>query len=82
VVSRYGGEGGTFVSPFGTPFAARGLPLGLEAGGEHLYQFVQPVETDAGIAAYWQGGGDRIQYDLPSSVVDLLEQGIVKRFTP
>src|SRR5205807_10212242 len=31
VLSRYGRPGGTFVSPEGTPFAARGLPPSYEA---------------------------------------------------
>ena len=31
-----------------------------------------PIEVDAGIAAYWQGGGGGIQYELPASIEDLL----------
>lgn len=78
-ISRYGGEGGTFASPAGTPFSSRGLPPGHEALGESRYVFAQPLEVDAGIAAYWQGGGGGIQYDLPRSISDLVNDGIVKR---
>ena len=78
-ISRYGGEGGTFASPAGTPFSARGLPPGHEALGESRYVFAQPLEVDAGIAAYWQGGGGGIQYDLPRSISDLVNDGILKR---
>jgi hypothetical protein len=78
-ISRYGGEGGTFASPAGTPFSARGLPPGHEALGESRYVFAQPLEIDAGIAAYRQGGGGGIQYDLPRSISDLVNDGILKR---
>lgn len=78
-ISRYGGEGGTFASPAGTPFSARGLPPGHEALGESRYVFARPLEVDAGIAAYWQGGGGGIQYDLPRSISDLVNDGILKR---
>ena len=72
VITRYGGEGVTFVSPAGTPFSGRGLPPGFEAAGESSYVITAPIEVDAGIAAYWQGGGGGIQYELPASIEDLL----------
>src|SRR5262249_46258576 len=43
VLSRYGRPGGMFVSPEGTPFAARGLPPSYEAFGESLYVGRQPA---------------------------------------
>jgi hypothetical protein len=82
VISRYGGEGGTYASPAGTPFSARALPPAQEALGESLYTVTQPLDVDAGIAAWWQGGGGGIQYRLPASVSELLESGFLKRLGP
>jgi hypothetical protein len=82
VISRYGGEGGTYASPAGTPFSARALPPAQEALGESLYTVTQPLDVDAGIAAWWQGGGGGIQYSLPASVSELLESGLLKRLGP
>lgn len=79
VISRYGGEGGSYASPAGTPFSARALPPSQEALGESLYTVARPFDVDAGIAAWWQGGGGGVQYRLPSSVTDLLEGGFLKR---
>ena len=80
VITRYGREGVTFVSPAGTPFSGRGLPPGFEAAGESSYVITAPIEVDAGIAAYWQGGGGGIQYEkygdpLGPSYEDLVGAG-------
>ena len=82
VLSRYGAEGGTYVSPQGTPFAARGLPPAIEASGENLYIVAKPLDVDAGIAAYWQGGGGGVQYQLPKSIEKLIAEGYLKRWRP
>lgn len=79
VISRYGSEGGRYTSPAGTPFSARGLPPGQKSLGESVYQVTRPIDVDAGIAAWWQGGGGGIQYRLPASVRELLESGALKR---
>lgn len=81
-ISRYGHEGGAFASPAGTPFEARGLPPAAREGGESLYTVARPIDADAGIAAYWQGGGGGIQYELPNSVRWLRENGFLKPYEP
>lgn len=81
VISRYGLEGGRYASPIGTPFAKRGLPPSFESEfGDSLYQIAKPIDVDAGIAAYWQGGGGGVQYRLPDSISNLIENGFLKRY--
>ena len=84
VLSRYGGEGGKFVSPDGTPFSARGLPPGFEALGESRYVVAegQSVDVLAGISSYWQGGGLGVQYELPDTIENLVNQGVLKEYQP
>jgi RHS repeat-associated protein len=77
VVDRYGGTGGSFLSPQGTPVGARSLPFGAENNTLNTYQVMQPINVNAGTAAPWfnqVGGG--IQYDLGTSTVqDLINSG-------
>jgi hypothetical protein len=50
-ISRYGGEGGTLISPQNVPFSARGLPPEAARGPYSVYEVVEPPTVDAGIAA-------------------------------
>jgi hypothetical protein len=50
--------------------------------GDSLYTVARPFDVDAGIAAWWQGGGGGVQYHLPRSVHDLLSEGLLKRVRP
>ena len=75
-VDRYGAEGGTFVAPVGTPFGARSLPESALNKPFNTYEVLKPIEVQAGPAAPWfgqRGGG--MQYELPSSVKDLIGSG-------
>lgn len=80
VVDRYGGTGGSFLSPAGTPLAARSLPFGTENLPLNSYQVMQPINVNAGTAAPWfnqPGGG--LQFDLGTSTVqDLINSGHLK----
>ena len=77
VVDRYGGAGGSFLSPQGTPAAARSLAPGVETRPLNAYEVVRPFEVDAGRAAPWFGQpGQGMQYDLGTRTVqDLLNSG-------
>ena len=78
-IDRYGREGGTFVSPSGTPFEMRALPPGAGARPYNVYEVVEPFAVDAGTVAPWHSQlGLGIQYELPGSVADLIEQGFLK----
>ena len=76
-VDRFGDARGSFLSPRGTPFAARSLPAEAATRPLTTYRVVAPVQVQAGTAApaYGQPGGG-IQYDLGGrSVQDLIKQG-------
>ncbi len=44
-IDRYGGEGGTFVSPEGTPVPMRALPPGATARAYNVHEVVNPIEV-------------------------------------
>jgi hypothetical protein len=82
-VDRYGGPGGTFTSPEGTSFEARSLRSTAINSPYNVYEVVQPVTVQGGIAAPafgYAGGG--IQYEFPSPIQELIEQGILKGVGP
>ena len=80
LVDRYGYDGGTFVSPKGTPYTEKALPTGTDMKPYTVFEVVKPVETQAGKIAPWfgeKGGG--IQYEFIQKISDLLEQGILRK---
>ena len=79
-MDRYGYEGGTFVSPVGTPYSQRALAPGTKAKPYNVYEVIKPVKVHSGKIAPWfgeEGGG--IQYEFSEPVCSLLEQGILKK---
>jgi RHS repeat-associated protein len=83
VVDRYGYEGGTFVSPKGTPFEMRALPPESLAKPYHAYQVMKPIESVSGITApaFGQIGFGRA-YELPRPVSTLLRRGFLREIDP
>lgn len=80
VVDRYGPEGGTFVSPQGTPASMRSMPPGGDRRPLNAYEVVKPMEVDAGRALPWYGQrGFGMQYELPMSVQDAIKSGCMIR---
>lgn len=81
VVDRYGGLGGSFLSPQGTPAWARALPFGAETRPLNSFEVIRPFEVNAGTAAPWfnqLGGG--VQYELGKRTVqDLVNEGYLRR---
>jgi hypothetical protein len=77
IVDRYGGTGGSFLSPQGTPPWARSLSFGAETRPLNSYQVMQPINVNADTAAPWfnqPGGG--LQFDLGTRTVqDLINSG-------
>ena len=82
-VDRYGYEGGTFVSPEGTPVAARSLAPGTTAKPYNIYEVTKPIEVQAGKVAPWFGEvGKGVQYELPMSVGEAVSKGYLTRVGP
>ncbi len=79
VIDRYGGPGGSFASPQGTPPWARPLPPGAENRPLNTYEVVKPLEVDAGPAMPWFGQpGFGIQYDFGCSIQELIDSGYLR----
>ena len=82
-VDRYGYEGGTFLSPEGTPVEARSLAPGTTSKPYNVYEVEQPITVQSGEAAPWFGQpGGGTQYELPMPVSDAVAQGYLKRVGP
>lgn len=82
-IDRYGHDGGTFLSPEGTPDWMRSLAPGTTAKPYNVYEVVNTIEVQSGKAAPWfnqVGGGT--QYDLPMSVSDAIAKGHLRRVGP
>jgi len=79
-IDRYGYDGGTFVSPEGTPYSQRALAPGTESKPYTVFEVAKPVEVQGGKIAPWYGEeGGGIQYEFSESISELLEQGILKK---
>jgi len=80
-IDRYGNEAGRYTSPEGVPFDQRSLPPNYQNTQPYnSYEVLQPVNVDSGPAAPWFGQpGGGTQFQLPSSVGELIEQGILRR---
>jgi hypothetical protein len=78
-IDRYGHEGGTFVSPAGTPFSQRALRPKSANAPPTTYEVTGDLDVQGGIAASWFGyPGAGVQYELPNSVADLISRGLLK----
>lgn len=82
MVDRYGYNGGTFVSPLGTPATMRSLAPGTTAKPYKKFRVIKPLPVDSGMAAPWFGeAGLGTQYDLPMSIEDAIKQGFIEEIT-
>ena len=82
-IDRYGYEGGTFLSPQGTPDWMRSLAPGTTSKPYNIYEVTSPIQVQSGKAAPWFGQvGQGTQYELPMSVSDAIAKGYIKRVGP
>jgi RHS repeat-associated protein len=82
-IDRFGPEGGTFASPEGTPFGARGLPPEQAGAPYTVYEVVKPLPAQAGQATPWFGQpGLGTQYEFSMSIGELRNQGFVQIVGP
>jgi hypothetical protein len=67
-VDRYGNDEGKYLSPQGTPFNMRGLPLAYQYRPYQIYEVAIPFEVEYGSCAPGFGsigGGDQIRFSKP-----------------
>ena len=80
IIDRYGYEGGSYVSPAGTPFEMRALPPTTNKAGLNTYKVVKPVSAEtATIAPAFNQIGLGIQHKLSDSVGNLIKSGHLER---
>lgn len=72
MIDRYGGPGGKFLSPAGTPFEQRALAPHSELEPYHKYQVLKSFSVQAGEIAPWfdQPGGGTQYYIGGIKVID------------
>jgi len=78
LIDRYGPPSGEFLSPKGTPFSARSLPVEYFSRQLHTYKVIRPFKVYGGeIAPNYGQEGLGIQFDLGSgrSVQSLIDKG-------
>ncbi|PLR77051.1 hypothetical protein CU633_12615 [Bacillus sp. V3-13] len=79
-IDRYGYEGGTFVSPVGTPYEMRALAPGTNQKPYNVYEVVKPVNVQSGrIAPWFDEPGLGIQHEFNKSIKELIEEGTLRR---
>lgn len=82
-IDRYGYEGGTFLSPQGTPDWMRSLAPVTTPKPYNICEVTSPLQVQSGKAAPWFGQvGQSTQYELPMSVSDAIAKGYLKRVGP
>jgi hypothetical protein len=80
-LDRFGGTGGRFLAPGGTPVPMRSLAPGIELKPLNSFEVLKPFEADAGSVAPWFGQpGGGLQFDLGKKTVqDLIETGFLRQ---
>jgi hypothetical protein len=82
-IDRFGSDFGRFAAPEGTPFIQRSLPSSSASAPYSVFQVAKPFEVQAGQAAPWFGmPGLGVQYQLPSTVNELINGGFLLRVNP
>jgi len=83
-IDRFGGsEFSRFLSPAGTPQAARALPPGTAGQPLRTFEVLKPFEVEAGTVAPAFGElGFGTQIRTPVTLKVLIERGIIREVTP
>jgi Tuberculosis necrotizing toxin len=79
-LDRYGGDGGSFMSPEGTPYENRALPYDQSTLKYQQYEVIKPLPVKSGEAAPWfdqPGGGTQHNTDVP--VRQLVKDGYLRK---
>ena len=79
-IDRYGNKYGSYVTPVGTSYEQRALPYVENSNAYHKYEVLKPIDnvTKGEIAPAFNQLGGGIQYELPSSIKQLLKDNFLK----
>nr|WP_278247555.1 TNT domain-containing protein [Ruminiclostridium hungatei] len=80
VIDRYGNQYGKYTSPVGVPYEQRALPYIENPNAYHQYEVIKPIDnvTMSEIAEAFEQLGGAIQYELPSSIKQLIKDEFIK----
>lgn len=80
VIDRYGNQYGKYTSPVGVPYEQRALPYIENPNAYHQYEVIKPIDnvTMSEIAKAFEQQGGGIQYELPSSIKQLIKDEFIK----
>lgn len=80
VIDRYGSKYGNYTSPVGTPFDQRALPYKENSWAYHKYVITKDINdvTSSTIAPAFNQPGMGVQFELPSSIKNLIKAGYLK----
>jgi filamentous hemagglutinin len=79
LISRYGGPGGKFASPEGTPFDERSLPPDAINRPLNTYLVMQDIDVTEGLVEPWFGEpGLGVQYEFPNTIQWYLDNGYLE----
>ena len=76
LIDRFGGDGGAYFSPKGTPFGQRALPYVCDLRAYRIFRVEKSFAVTSGTIKPWFGeAGLGLQYKAKQSVGDLLKAG-------
>jgi len=79
LIDRFGGDGGAYFSPKGTPYGQRALPYVCDLRAYRIFRVEQSFTVTSGTIKPWFGeAGLGTQYRAKQSVADLLKAGNIK----
>jgi hypothetical protein len=79
-VDRYGGTGGRYLAPEGTPFTRRAMPSDHEQRPRYVYEVMKPFEVEGGVSypAFGQSGFGWQYFLGGRTVQDLIDSGFLR----
>lgn len=80
IIDRYGNQYGRYTSPVGVTYEQRALPYIENPNAYHQYEVLKPIDnvTIGIIAKAFNQIGGGLQYELPTSIKQLIEDGFLK----
>lgn len=80
-IDRYGYDGGYYTSPMDTPYEQRAVAPGTDQRPYSQFEVVKPIEAveEGKIAPLFDEPGGGIQYEMPDSIANLIEEGYLRR---
>ena len=80
LIDRYGLDTGKFTSPINTPMEMRAIDPMARTRPYKVFEVVEPITVKSGEIVPWfdePGGG--IQYKMPKTIEELLDDGVIRR---